>query len=269
MALKKKKNVKEKNGKSSSSKNYFILTPDNKKQILGIFLLIISIILFLSVITFDRRDEANLSESYFSDFFTSFDTKIDIQNWLGVTGAHFSKFLVKATFGYFSVTIPIVLFLWGVSFFKKIDFKFRLHVSNFLLLSSIIFATFFGVLHENYGLFLSSYELSGFIGDHLGNFLSGLVGGIGGILILGFSFVTLLIFALDIDIKNILIFFRDVFSFKEDETEEDDIKAVDSVDPKEKENLDKIKKLSGEKKKKKEKTNSRRIISSRIDGKRS
>ncbi len=253
MALKKKKSVKEKNGKSSSSKNYFILTPDNKKQILGIFLLIISIILFLSVITFDRRDEANLSDSYISDFLTSFDTKIDIQNWLGVTGAHFSKFLVKATFGYFSITIPIVLFLWGVSFFKKIDFKFRLHVSNFLLLSSIIFATFFGVLHENYGLFLSSYELSGFIGDHLGNFLSGLIGGIGGILVLGFSFVTLLIFALDIDIKNILIFFRDVFSFKEDETAEDDIKAVDSVDPKEKENLDKIKKLSGEKKKKKEK----------------
>lgn len=253
MALKKKKSVKEKNEKSSSSKNYFILTPDNKKQILGIFLLIISIILFLSVITFDRRDEANLSESYFSDFFTSFDTKIDIQNWLGVTGAHFSNFLVKATFGYFSITIPIVLFLWGVSFFKKIDFKFRLHVSNFLLLSSIIFATFFGVLHENYGLFLSSYELSGFIGDHLGNFLSGLIGGIGGILVLGFSFVTLLIFALDIDIKNILIFFRDVFSFKEEETEDDDIKAVDSVDPKEKENLDKIKKLGSEKKKKKEK----------------
>ena len=253
MALKKKKSVKEKNGKSSSSKNYFILTPDNKKQILGIFLLIISIILFLSVITFDRRDEANLSESYFSDFFTSFDTKIDIQNWLGVTGAHFSKFLVKATFGYFSITIPIVLFLWGVSFFKKIDFKFRLHVSNFLLLSSIIFATFFGVLHENYGLFLSSYELSGFIGDHLGNFLSGLVGGIGSILILSGSFITLLIFALDINIESIINFLKDVFSFSEDETEEDDIKAVDSVDPKEKENLDKIKKLGSEKKKKKEK----------------
>ena len=120
MALKKKKSVKEKNGKNSSGKNYFILTPDNKKQIFGIFLLIISIILFLSVVTFDRRDEANLSDSYFSDFFTSFDTKIDIQNWLGVTGAHFSKFLVKATFGYFSITIPIVLFLWGVSFFKKL-----------------------------------------------------------------------------------------------------------------------------------------------------
>ncbi len=251
MTLKKKKSVKEKNGRNSSNKNYFILTPDNKKQILGLFILIISIILFLSVITFDRRDEANLSDSYFSDFFTSFDSKIDIQNWLGVTGAHFSKFLVKATFGYFSITIPIVLFLWGLSFFKKIDFKFRLHVSNFLLLSSIIFASFFGVLHENYGLFLSTYELSGFIGDHLGNFLSGLVGGIGSILILSGSFITLLIFAMDINIDSIINFFKEVFSFSEEETTEDDKKEVDSVD--QKENLDKIKKLSGDKKKKKEK----------------
>ena len=248
MALKKKKSVKEKNGKSSSKKNYFILTPDNKKQILGLFLLIISVILFLSVITFDRRDEANLT-TLFSDFFTSFEKKIDIQNWLGVTGAHFSKFLVKATFGYFSITIPVVLFLWGVSFFKKIDFKFRLHVSNFLLIGSIIIATFFGVLQENYGLFFSNYELSGFIGDYLGKFLSGLVGGIGSVLILTGSFITLLIFALDINIESILGFFKDIFSFSD--TEEEDKKTEDAIDPKEKENLDKIKKLSGDKKKKK------------------
>ena len=250
MSLKKKKSVKEKNGKSSSKKNYFILTPENKKQIFGIFLLIISVILFLSVVTFDRRDEANLT-TLFSDFFTSFDNKIDIQNWLGVAGAHFSKFLVKATFGYFSITIPIVLFLWGASFFKKIDFKFRLHVSNFLLLSSIIFASFFGVLHENYNLFSSTYELSGFIGNHLGNFLSGLIGGIGSILVLAGSFITLLIFALDVNIESIINFFKDVFSFNDDDAEANDKKAADDSDSKE--NLDKIKKLSGDKKKKKEK----------------
>ena len=255
MALKKKKSVKEKNGKSSSNKNYFVLTSNNKKQILGLFLVVISIILFLSVVTFDRRDEANLT-TWFTDFFASFDNKIDIQNWLGVTGAHFSKFLVKATFGYFSITIPIVLFLWGVSFFKTIDFKFRLHVSNFLLVSTIIFAAFFGVLRVNYDLFASTYELSGFIGDHLGNFLSGLIGGIGSILLLGFGFVTLLIFALDIDIKNILVFFRDVFSFNENQEEEtDEKKSSEKPEAKEKENLDKIKKLSGDKKKKKDKSN--------------
>jgi DNA segregation ATPase FtsK/SpoIIIE, S-DNA-T family len=262
MALKKKKSIKEKNEKSSSDKNYFILTSENKKQILGIFLLIISIILFLSVITFDRRDEANLSDSYFSDFFTSFDTKIDIQNWLGVTGAYFSKFLVKATFGYFSITIPIVLFLWGVSFFKKIDFKFRLHVSNFLLLSSIIFATFFGVLHEKYGLLLSTYELTGFIGDHLGNFLSGLVGGIGSLLILSGSFITLLIFALDINIASIINFFKEVFSFKEEETEQVEKNGVDATDSKE--NLDKIKKLSSDKKKKRDKLSAEELSATEL-----
>lgn len=248
MSLKKKKSVKDKNGKGSSGKNYFILTSDNKKQILGLFLLIISVILFLSIITFDRRDEASLTDLV-TDFFNSFDQKIDIQNWLGVVGAHFALFMVKATFGYFSITIPIVLFLWGVSFFKTIDFKFRLHVSNFLLVSTIIFAAFFGVLRVNYDLFSSTYELSGFIGDHLGNFLSGLIGGIGSILLLGFGFVTLLIFALDVDIKNILLFFKDVFSsesIEEDQTEE-------TANIKEKENLEKIKKLSGEKKKKKTK----------------
>lgn len=251
MALKKKKSVKEKKEKSSSKKNYFILTPENKKQILGIFLLIISVILFLSVITFDRRDEASLT-SFFSDFFTSFDKKIDIQNWLGVTGAHFSTFLIKATTGYFSLTFPIVLFLWGVSFFKKIDFKFRLHLSNFLLISTIIIAAFFGVLQVNYDLFVDTYELSGFIGVFLGSFLSGLIGGIGSILVLGFGFITLLIFALDVDIKSLLSFFKDVFSFNSEDTKDDLIEPA-GADLKEKEKLEKIKKLGVDKKKNKEK----------------
>ncbi len=250
MASKKKKSVKEKNGKNNSGKNYFILTPENKRQIFGILLLIISIILFLSVIAFDRRDEANLT-TLFSDFFNSFDHKIDTQNWLGVVGAHFSKFLVKQTFGYFSITIPIVLFLWGISFFKKIDYKFRLHVSNVLLLSSIIIASFFGVL-RNYDFLSNTYELSGFIGDHIGNFLAGLVGGIGSVLILSGAFITLLIFALDIKIESIINFFKEIFSSSEKETpvDENDSKALNE---KEKENLEKIKKLGTDRKKKKEK----------------
>ena len=245
--MKKKKNIKEKNGKNSSAKNRFVLTKENKHQILGIFLLIISIILFLSVVTFDRSDEASLT-NLFTDFFKSFDQKIDIQNWLGVIGAHFSKFLVKQTFGYFSITIPLVIFLWGLSFFKTIDFKFRLHLSNFLLISSIITASFFGVI-RNYGFLPDTYELSGFIGDHLGTFLSGLAGSIGSVLILIFAFISLLIFALDIDIKTIIRFFVELFTASDNETAQE---IAQTDETKTKENLDKIKKLSRDKKKKKE-----------------
>ncbi|MFZ2324824.1 MAG: DNA translocase FtsK [Ignavibacteriaceae bacterium] len=247
MASKKKKSVKNQSEKNTSSRNYFVLTQDNKKHIFGILLLIISVILFLSVITFDRTDEANLT-TLFSDFFTSFDHKIEIQNWLGVAGAHFSKFLVKQTFGYFSITIPLVLFLWGVSFFKKIDYKFRLHVSNFLLLSSIIIASFFGVL-RNYDFLSSTYELSGFIGDYIGDFLAGIVGGIGSVLVLFGAFITLLIFALDIKIDSIINFFKEIFSSSTEESKDSEQGAE-----KEKENLEKIKKLGIDKKKKKEKS---------------
>ena len=247
MASKKKKSVKNQSEKNTSSRNYFVLTQDNKKHIFGILLLIISVILFLSVITFDRTDEANLT-TLFSDFFTSFDHKIEIQNWLGVAGAHFSKFLVKQTFGYFSITIPLVLFLWGVSFFKKIDYKFRLHVSNFLLLSSIIIASFFGVL-RNYDFLSSTYELSGFIGDYIGDFLAGIVGGIGSVLVLFGAFITLLIFALDIKIDSIINFFKEIFSSSTEESKDSEQGAE-----KEKENLEKIKRLGIDKKKKKEKS---------------
>lgn len=252
MALKKKKNVKGKSTKDSSDKSYFTFTSKNKRQILGLFLVVFAIVLFFSIITFDRFDEANLTDLP-ADFIKSFDERIDIQNWLGVTGAHIAKFFVKATFGYFSITIPAVLFLWGISFFKTIDFKFRLHLSNLLLISTLIIASFFGVLRFNYDLFGSTYELSGFIGDYIGKFLSGLIGGIGSILLLGFGFVTLLIFAVDVDIKNILLFFKDIFSFNENV--EEDQKLKEKIEVKEKENLDKIKKLSDDKRKKKEKYN--------------
>lgn len=252
MALKKKKNVKGKSTKDSSDKSYFTFTSKNKRQILGLFLVVFAIVLFFSIITFDRFDEANLTDLP-ADFIKSFDERIDIQNWLGVTGAHIAKFFVKATFGYFSITIPAVLFLWGISFFKTIDFKFRLHLSNLLLISTLIIASFFGVLRSNYDLFGSTYELSGFIGDYIGKFLSGLIGGIGSILLLGFGFVTLLFFAVDIDIKNILLFFKDIFSFNENV--EEDQKLKEKIEVKEKENLDKIKKLSDDKRKKKEKYN--------------
>lgn len=248
MSLKKKKSDKSNGSKKSNGEKYFSFSPAKKKKILGVFLLLISTILFLSVITFDRRDEANLT-NLFSDFFTSFDHKIDIQNWLGVVGAHFANFLVKATLGYFSITIPVVLFLWGISFFKTIELRLRVHLSNFLLLSSIIIATFFGVLRVNYGIFGGMYELSGFTGDHLGNFLSGLVGGMGGMLVLLGLFVTLLVFAFDISIENVFSSIKDLF-FESQESADNEKDKFD-IDGKEKNNLDKIKKLRDENKKKK------------------
>ncbi|MCJ7553652.1 MAG: DNA translocase FtsK [Ignavibacteriaceae bacterium] len=245
MPLRKKKNIKRNGtaGKNTNGSSYFNMSGDKKKKIIGILVILISFYLFVSILSFDRRDEALLT-NLFDDISISFDTKIDTYNWLGITGAHVSKFLVKEVLGYFSISIPFLLFLFGILFFRKINFRLFIHLSNFTLLSSFIIASFFGVLRTNYDVFSSTLELAGGIGDILGNFLAGILGGIGSVLLLITSFIVLMIISFDIKFENIFSFIKGLF-----------VSSVDKVKDEwensgEDKNLDKIKKLGEEKKKK-------------------
>jgi len=241
MAVKRKITKKPKN--KSGGKSYFAISLEKKKTILAIFLLVLSVFLFLSVISYSRYDEDSMS-GFFTDIlniFSSSDQPDEINNWLGIIGAHTAYFFVKRTLGYFSIAFAFILFLWGFSFFKKLSFKLKIHLSNFFIFIALILAAFFGVLQINYSLFQGTYELSGKVGEYIGEALSGLLGGIGGIILLLFVFVTVLIFAFDIRIEKIIGFFKSAFAGapggeikKNDEAEES--------------NLDKIKKLRPDKK---------------------
>lgn len=247
MPLKKKRNIKR-NGsveKSNNGSNYFNVSGEKKKKIIGILIILFSIYLFVSILSYDRRDEASLT-TLFNDITRSFETKIDTFNWLGVTGAHISDFLVKGVLGYFSIVIPVVLLLFGLFFYRKISFRSFINVSNFSLLSSFILSSFFGVLRTNYDVFATSYELAGGIGDLLGNFFAGILGGIGSTLLLLVSFIVLLIISFDIKFEKIFSFIKGMFTSSVDKVKDEWEKSTEEKD----ENLDKIKKLSEDKKKK-------------------
>jgi len=247
MSLRKKKNTKR-NGteeKKNNGSSYFNVSGDKKKKIIGILIILISVYLFISILTFDRRDEALLT-NLFDDISISFNTKIDTYNWLGVTGAHIAKFLVKDVLGYFSVAIPFVLLMFGLFFFRKITFRSFIHYSNFAILSALIISSFFGVFRTNYDVLSSVFELAGGIGDILGNFFAGILGGIGSILLLIASFVVLLIISFDIKFENIFTFIKGLFISSVDKVKDEWEKSADEKD----ENLDKIKKLGEDKKKK-------------------
>ena len=136
------------------------------------------------------------------------------------------------------------MFLWGVSFFRKITFKTLIHTTNFLLVMGLTLATFFGVLNKGLNFLPGANELRGNIGDYLGSWLSGLVGTAGSILLLLFVSVTVLIFAFDIKIENIFHFVKNMFA----SDGESKIKVV-KKDEEDISNLEKIKKLSRAKKK--------------------
>lgn len=249
--MKKKKSVKETNG-NSTQREYFSFSKEKKNKILGLFLILLSVFLFVAIITFNRADEAQLTD-LFSDIYRGFDENVDIGNWLGVVGAHISLYLIKATLGYFSIVFPILIFIWGTLYFKKFDKRKIVHIFNFLLISAIILASFFGLLRSHYDMISSVYELSGFVGDFIGAFLGRTFGGLGSILILALAAAVLMIYAFDIKIeellrkiKNLGIYLLSLFS-SEKQTEEEVVTETKE------DNLEKIKKISGEKKKKKTK----------------
>jgi S-DNA-T family DNA segregation ATPase FtsK/SpoIIIE len=237
MAVRKKVNSKS---KKNTRENYFSISSDKTRKILGILLMLFSIFLLFSIISYDRRDEASIT-----GFFSATS---DIYNWAGIIGANVSDFFVKSTIGYFSIVFPFLFFVFGISFFKKITPRILIHSSNFLLLSGIIIASFFGVFRMHYNVFAGSYELSGLVGDYLGRLLSNLVGGVISILLLITAMIALLIFAFDIKIEKIFLFFKNLFqSFQSEEKTKSSAENLEEDET----NLAKIKKLRSDKKKKK------------------
>ncbi|MGD8306625.1 MAG: DNA translocase FtsK 4TM domain-containing protein [Ignavibacteria bacterium] len=236
MAVKQRRNIKKQN----ETENYFNISSEKKRKIIGILYILFGVFLLLSIVSFDKRDEANLT-----GFFSTCD-RCEIYNWGGIIGANFATFFVKSTIGYFSVAFPILLFVWGASFIKPVTSRLLIHISNFTLLSGIIIASIFGVLQIYFGIL--SIELYGLVGKYVGGRLSNLFGGAVSILLLISTLIVMLIFAFDIKIERIFSFIKDVFQpiGRRDNTT---IRIKDGDGA----NLDKIKKLRPGKKSKKEK----------------
>ena len=252
MAVRKKSPAK-KNG--ASTNKYFVFSSDKKKKILGIFLIVFSIFTLLSIASYSRYDQAVLNY-HFSDLFKVLSNSQetvqkanDTHNMLGIFGAYISDFFVNSTFGIFSTVFPIILFIWGFSFFRKINFRILIHTTNFLIVIGFLLSSFFGVFREHYSTFVKAPELSGAIGDYLGLAVSRLLGGIGAFIFLTATTLVLLIVAFDIKIEKLFHFVANAItgSVKKAKEEYQNAKVETNDDS----NLKKIKNLREEKKKKK------------------
>jgi S-DNA-T family DNA segregation ATPase FtsK/SpoIIIE len=238
--LKRKSKIKN----SNTGKNKSIFSVSQKKKILGILLIFFSFLLLLSIISYSRFDEAYLS-TFFGDFFDSLSADnsfSNINNWLGVIGAHISGFLIRSALGIFSAVIPLLLLFWGFALFIKITYKTLIKISNFLLLFGLILSAFFGLLRTNYNLFPEMIELSGSVGNYLGEVSGRLLGEVGGIIFLSGAFAVLIILTFNIKLDSLINFLKNIFEGSLAGKEE----SVDEKDA----NLLKIKELNEKRNKK-------------------
>ncbi|MBZ0181687.1 MAG: DNA translocase FtsK 4TM domain-containing protein [Melioribacteraceae bacterium] len=259
---------KRKTKESSTGENYFIISLEKKKKILGIFLTVFALLILLSILSYSRTDLA-LGYS-FTDLFKVFSDNPEFQtklkntnNFLNIFGVIISNFLINSTLGYFSIAFPVIMFVWGLSIIKQDQFKLAVYISNFTLAIAVILATFFGVLRfsPEINLFFEINELSGNIGGFFGKGLSRLIGGLGSIIFLITLLFVVLFITFDIKLEKIINGIKDIFSgaFNDDESEEADTKIrINNKDEENLSNLDKIKKLK--KNKPKEETTDEEVI---------
>ena len=242
---------KSKENSSANGERFFVVSPEKKKKLLGILLIVFALLVFLSILSYSRDDESFFSYR-FLDQLNIFEADPELRNraatthnWLGIFGSYISHFFVKSTIGYFSLIFPTIMFIWGYSSLRKEkNFKLALNLSNFLLVVGIIFATFFGMLQytPEISVFTNIYELSGKVGLFFGTVLSRLLGGIGSIIFLGAALLVTLIIAFDFKFSSLLEIIKNLFRAKP----EDNI-TIKNVDEEEShDNLEQIKSLRGE-----------------------
>ncbi len=152
----------------------------NKKQILGFFLMLLSILVILSMVSYSDIDQSKLESFNVRDLLTkeSQTAAFDTYNWLGMTGVYISSFFIRNTFGYFSMAIPLLLVIAGFYMMRKKRLLDMMQFSVYTLLLMILAASFSGMLKMGLGQRIP-YTLSGRSGDYFSSVLNAMLGTVG------------------------------------------------------------------------------------------
>jgi len=170
-----------KNKRRSAKDEEFAISEDFKKRLIGFLLFVIGILLFLSVLSYSKKDMVTLERFSFLDVFRkeTYSSLYIINNWLGVAGAYISGIFVNNLFGYFSAVIALVIIILGYAIFRKKGLFRPLTFSFYALILMALIAGSVGVTRYVFDGDRISTLYSGATGDFLALILYQTIGGLG------------------------------------------------------------------------------------------
>lgn len=183
-----------KNPGRSSRKFEEGLPISNKMQILGFFLILFSVLILLSIVSYSPQDESRLESISVTELFKKENqtSNFNTSNWLGIIGVVISGFFVGAGFGYFSVIIPLIIILFGIRMMRKQGTMSLMQLSVYLILLMIFTSSLFGMLRTTLGADKMPYSLVGTSGEYFASVFYLLLGNVGSYILL---FALVLVFA--------------------------------------------------------------------------
>ncbi len=204
MSHRRRKSQKEENtrtnGRGASQKR--------KRIFAAASIIIIGILLLLSLVSYTSEDEVVTDVSVF-ELWKVFgadeviQAKADrTQNWLGLTGALVSYFLIHTAFGYFILILPLLIVAWGFYILRSADTRKLLVLTNYALVIIVLASAFFGLLRligEEPFLVMS---WSGGIGTYIAGSIAKLLGLAGGLIVVFSALSLTTIFAMDLNLQR-------------------------------------------------------------------
>jgi S-DNA-T family DNA segregation ATPase FtsK/SpoIIIE len=177
----------------------------HRRQISAFIALLLSFLLFLSLISYSSSDQAS-GEISFSDLWKVFsnDETIHIkaahtQNWLGLLGAIISNWLINSTIGYAVLIFPVLCFIWSLYLFNRNNLHKKITFTNYAIILAILFASLAGSFRKlDDGL---PMEWSGIVGHFLAEVMSTTIGLFGTIVVLLGTIFIVITLLIDLDYR--------------------------------------------------------------------
>ncbi|HEY4612642.1 MAG TPA: DNA translocase FtsK 4TM domain-containing protein, partial [Bacteroidota bacterium] len=185
---------------------------DRKRQIYAFVGILLSFMVLLSLLSYSSNDQANGDVAIWKIFTNDPEVSAKADrtgNWLGLTGAIVSNWLINSTIGYTVAALPILCILWLWAFAREKNLQKLVVPTSYTIVFALLFASINGTIRLVGDSQLVPVEWSGLVGEFLAGVLSKLIGLTGTVLLLVGALITTAVFAFDIDLLKLYERLRD------------------------------------------------------------
>ncbi len=179
-----------------------------RTAILALLLMTAAVLITIALLSYSAEDESSIHISA-KDIVTSVSGDIDAQakadrvhNALGLVGAVIADKMIKSTFGYSVLVVPVLMLVWGWTLLRRHPLGPAVQFSNYLVIGALLVSSSFGMLGLVFPSAYPGMEWSGTIGSFVSDLLARLLGRAGGSIVLLVSLLILVVLAVDLDIHR-------------------------------------------------------------------
>lgn len=177
-----------------------LVSSQRKKEILGLILMALALLLSLALATYDPADNDIARKVSLGALFDPGGNRAG--NALGLVGAVLARLLVPHFLGYTSLLLTSLLFAWGYVVFRHRKTVYLPFLSLLTVVGALVLATLLGWIgmatEHDWSLW------SGFVGQGIAGWMRQVFGGLGSFVILALLVIVTLLLVIDRDIQRSL-----------------------------------------------------------------